>query len=160
VAPHSAAKDVRSAVDSAAGMVLVLQHTLRRGQPMTFITAGKRPSTPAGVSAISRGLSEATPPDTRSLIEADPGGVAAALSTRTAPHSDQAGQTKISNAFEACRISCAAGTPAGVRPRSRFRTAGVASLNPRLMAATPAGVEMKITTPRCAVEIEPLGTAR
>ena len=36
-------------------------------------------------------------------------------------------------------------------------TGGVALLNPRLIAATPAGVEMKITARRCAVEVRTPG---
>src|SRR5438270_2677094 len=35
----------------------------------------------------------------------------------------------------------AAGTPAGVQFHSQINTGGVASLNPRLIAATPAGVQ-------------------
>src|SRR5438552_11937 len=96
-------------------VVLLLQRTFRRGQPMTVISADKKPSTPAGVPAISRGSSEATPPDLRSLIETDPGGVAAALSARIASHSHQASPARISSALEASPISCAAGTPAGVQ---------------------------------------------
>jgi hypothetical protein len=101
----------------------------------------------------SRGSSEATPPDMRSVIEADTGGVAAALHARPAPQSDQERQPKISCAITACRTSCAAGTPAGVRSRFRSRTGGIASLNPRLIAATPAGVEMEIASQRCPVEV-------
>ena len=59
---------------------------------------------------------------------------------------------KISRVIEACFISHDAGTPAGVRFHFRILTGGVASLNPRLIAATPAGVEMKIGTQWCAVE--------
>src|SRR5665213_3411543 len=120
---------------------------------MTVISPNKRPGTPAGVRAISRGSSEATPPVMRSAVEADPGGVAAALSAKSTLHSGQAIPAKISRHFEAGRISCAAGTPAGVRPRSQFKTGGVASLNLRLIAATPAGVERYTNTRRCAVEL-------
>src|SRR5665213_4416101 len=120
---------------------------------MKVISPAKRSGTPAGVRAISRGSSEATPPDTRREGEADPGGVAAGLSAESTLHSGQAIQAKNSRTFEAGRISCAAGTPAGVRLRSRFKAGGVASLNPRLMAATPAGGrnENQYSKVRCSV---------
>ena len=109
----------------------------------------KRHSTPAGVPAISRGSSEATPPDTWSVIDVDPGGVAATLPAgRTALRSDQATdqtqRARTSCEIETFRKSFGSGTPAGVRSHSRFVTGDVAPLNPRLIAVTPAGVEMKI----------------
>ena len=136
---------LRSSVD--------LQRTLRRGQPVTVASVGKRPRTPAGVPEISRGSSEATPPDMKFVVAADPGGVAAALSARFAPHSDRACRAKISRDFEACRISCGAGTPAGVQSHFPFRTGGVASLNPRLIAVTPTEVNVKSAARTCAGEV-------
>src|SRR5436190_11551189 len=68
-------------------------------------------SAPAGVTAMSRGLSEATPPGMRFVIQSDAGGVAEPLPARPAHHSDQSGEKNL--IFEACRISCNSGTPAG-----------------------------------------------
>jgi hypothetical protein len=79
---------------------LELQRTLRRGHLITVIPASQKASTPAGVPAISRGLSEATPPDMRSPIGADPGGVAAALPARTAPHFGQPYQRRFTMTYQ------------------------------------------------------------
>jgi len=87
--------------------VLTRQRTLRPSQAAAVVFIDENPSTPVGVQEISRGLSEATPPDTRSVIEADPGGVAESLPARSEPDRNQ----KIQRVF---RLHCR---------RSRYRPA-------------------------------------
>ena len=93
-------------------------------------------STPAGVPAISRGLSEATPPVRKSRIRPHPGGVPASVTVE-------------SSADSRVHVSSSIGhsVPNLLRPlRGRLSicgkraTGGVAALDPRLIAATPSGV--------------------
>src|SRR5437879_3494199 len=118
-------------VELAHGVV-VLQRTCRPRQPTTIISVSENPSTPVGVLAISRGLSEATPPDMRSVIEADPGGVAAPLSVHPEPQRDQAAQVNFFSEIQAFHNSSGSGTPAGVQSHFRFVTGGIVPATPGL----------------------------
>src|SRR5579863_1566838 len=83
------------------------------GPQMKVDPADKISSTLAGVPAISRWSSVATPPDRRSVIAADPGGVAASWQNVC----DR--KSRCTRESSALPVSFAAGTPAGARISGR-----------------------------------------
>ncbi len=86
------------------------------------------PCTPAGVRAISRGLSAATPPEEHHWVRSDPGGVAASFHVSPALISEPT--TSKLAPLPGCQANQHVNR--GVVPASP-------GLNPRLIAVTPSG---------------------
>src|SRR5205807_1490179 len=83
---------------------------------------------PGGIAAISRGLSAATPPVRGiSNCTSTPDGVAAPILARLSLTSKPSLEPRCWH-------------PSGMQSRLRFTTGDIASLNPRPIAGTPAGV--------------------
>ncbi len=160
---QSADKDVRLIGKSAAGMFIVLQRHLRHGQPMTVFSADKKSSTPVrrGGPAISRGSSEGHPRIRDPSLKSTPeGSQQLCLHERRliliSPVMRKSPVSLKRAVFHALLVR--RGGP-GCDPVLDSGP-GVSLAHPRLMAATPAGVEMQMTSPKCALKIEPLWAAR
>src|SRR5262245_30279861 len=93
---------------------------------------------PSGVPDISRGLSEATPPETRRRLNFHPGGVTVRLQMERETVAGTGCQDP-----DICGdpVHDAATTPPGSNSSCASFSGGVASLNRRLMALTPHEVD-------------------
>ena len=100
------------------------------GSPTRFhFSPGSRAATPTGVPGISRGLSEAIPPKL-------------ARRCRSTLEGSQFRRRNTAES-EVAKYDLGCWHPSGVQCRIRILTGGIASLNPRLMAATPHGVKAR-----------------